>query len=295
LLDTAVRDADHHTGSSFDMPYLYPPPLRTQAGKLLADGAQRAGEGAYRERVRIAQADFDYLSAFVAMLDHRSRHEWAAAAADLAQVDRLREQLLAYQPPMLDVVGAASFLARFFRACTEQGYARVTAGNRLAAPLADRWQFLVDPAAIGEDLGWWKKDLSGGNWQPLLTSSSSWSNQGLRYYKGLAWYRQSVAIPTEFQGQRIFLWFGGVDEKAKVWVNGRLLGISHDAAFVPFEFDASEAVQAGADNVVAVLVSNKVVDELGTGGIMAPAMFYAPAAGARAKPENVQPLGRTFP
>ena len=44
-----------------------------------------------------------------------------------------------------------------------------------------------------------------------------------------------------------------------------------------------------------MLVNNKFVDELGTGGIMAPVMFYAPAAGAKAVPENVEPLGRTFP
>jgi len=41
-------------------------------------------------------------------------------------------------------------------------------------------------------------------------------------------------------------------------------------------------------------IFNKLVDELGAGGIMAPAMFYAPAAGAKAVPENIQPLGRIF-
>ena len=55
------------------------------------------------------------------------------------------------------------------------------------------------------------------------TSSSSWSNQGLRYYKGLAWYRQTLDVPKEFVDQRVFLWCGGVDEKAKVWVNGKLV------------------------------------------------------------------------
>jgi hypothetical protein len=295
LMNAAMRDADFHTGSSFDMPHIYPAAVRVHARTFLNDAGQRAGNGLYQERVRIVAADFDYLEAFISMLDHRARHDWVAAKADLDQIDRLRGQLLAVKPSMLSERAATSYLQRFFRVCTEQGYARVTAGNRLAAPLADRWQFQIDPSAIGEDLGWWRKDSAGGNWQPIRTATASWSDQGLRYYKGLAWCRQTVVIPAEFKGQRIFLWFGGVDDKAKVWLNGKLLGVSHNAVFVPFEFDATAAARPGGKNHLAVLVSNKAVDELGTGGIMAPAMFYAPTAGKKAVPENVEPLGRTFP
>jgi beta-galactosidase/beta-glucuronidase len=171
----------------------------------------------------------------------------------------------------------------------------VTDGNQLVAPLKDSWQFQIDSTGVGEDIGWWKKELTGGNWQQILTATSSWSDQGLRYYKGLAWYRQSITIPAKFNGQRVFLWFGGVDEKAKVWVNSKMVGISHGGAFVPFEFDATEAVLPGKENIVTVLVCNKVVDELGTGGIMAPVMFYSPVAGKTAVPENIRPMGRTFP
>jgi hypothetical protein len=42
-------------------------------------------------------------------------------------------------------------------------------------------------------------------------------------------------------------------------------------------------------------VANEVVNELGTGGIVAPVMLYAPAAGREAKLENLRPLGETFP
>ena len=117
----------------------------------------------------------------------------------------------------------------------------------------------------------------------------------MRYYKGEAWYRQEVEIPARFKGKRIFLWFGGVDEKAKVWVNDKTVGISHGGAFLPFELDATEAIRAGARNVVTVRLINEHVNELGTGGIMAPVMFYAPAAGKDAQLENVRDLKPTFP
>jgi hypothetical protein len=44
-----------------------------------------------------------------------------------------------------------------------------------------------------------------------------------------------------------------------------------------------------------VLISNEVVNELGTGGIVAPVMLYAPALGADAKLENIRDLKPTFP
>jgi hypothetical protein len=42
-------------------------------------------------------------------------------------------------------------------------------------------------------------------------------------------------------------------------------------------------------------VMNDVVNELGTGGLVAPVLLYAPAAGKEAKLENLRPLGETFP
>ena len=102
-------------------------------------------------------------------------------------------------------------------------------------------------------------------------------------------------MPADFKGQRLFLWCGGVDEKAKVWLNGRELGVSPGAAFYPFELDATEAAKPGEPNVLVVAVINDVVNELGTGGLVAPVMLYAPAKGQDAQLENLRPLGETFP
>ncbi|MCX8037097.1 MAG: hypothetical protein N3D11_08655 [Candidatus Sumerlaeia bacterium] len=122
-----------------------------------------------------------------------------------------------------------------------------------------------------------------------------WSDHILRYSKGLAWYRQTVHIPAEAAGRRVFLWFGAIDEAAKVWVNGKPVGISPKSVFKPFEIDATEAIEAGKPNMVAVCVANQTLNELGTGGIMGPVMFYLPAAGKDAKLENAKPLGTVFP
>ena len=149
--------------------------------------------------------------------------------------------------------------------------------------------------AIGEAIGWWRPEHVGGNWTTFKSSTSSWSNQGLRYYKGLAWYRQTIDVPAKYRGKRIFLWFGGIDELAKVWVNGKLVGISPKGCFVPFELDATGAVRPGKANTVTVCVSNFTLNELGTGGLTGPVMFYAPTGGKDAEVRNARPPHTEFP
>lgn len=299
LMDEALRDSPYCTGSAWDMPHHYPAALRKKAAKLLDDGAKlAAGKGVYAERVKLIADSFEMLEAFIAMLELRTKCDFVTAKKELDRLDEAAKRLMDTKPVAMHSAGRFStyvnYMNRFFRPATEQGNKRVTGGNKLVTAAADEWEFLMDPPKVGEAIGLWRVGNKGGNWQSLKTSSSSWSNQGLRYYKGLAWYRQTVEVPKEFAGQRVFLWCGGVDEKAKVWVNGKLVGISPGAAFYPFEMDATDALKAGKNEIVFAVV-NDVVNELGTGGIVAPVMLYAPVGGKDAKLENLRPLGETFP
>jgi len=294
MMDRSGYEADYHTGSSWDTDLVYPAGLRAAARKALNEAARLARTGLYAKRVWMYTRSLDYLDAFVAMMESRAAHNYAAAKKALDTLDAIREELWAYDPPLMGRK-AQDYMERYFSTTTLQGYARTTNGNELVAGLKDEWLFQIDPKQVGEAVGWWKPQAAGGNWLPIKTSTSSWSNQGLRYYKGLAWYRQTVRVPEKYKGKRIFLWCGAIDEFAKVWVNGKAVGISPRITFKPFEVDATEAIEAGKDNVVVVCVSNAQLNELGTGGIMGPVMFYAPAAGAGAELENLKPPGKTFP
>ena len=79
-----------------------------------------------------------------------------------------------------------------------------------------------------------------------------------------------------------------MDEAAKIWINGQHLGNSPGAAFYPFEMDATAAAKPGP-NTLVICVSNQIVNELGTGGLV------APAAGPAAELENRRDLKQTFP
>lgn len=298
-MDAALRDGDHTTGSSWDMPLFYPAAFRAEMRTLLAKGTKLAkGQDVYAARVAVIADSFELVDAFNDMMAARVNVDFVKAQAELTRLDAVAERLMGIKPvPMLSAGRHSTYINymnRFFRLATEQGNKRVTDGNQLVAAANDEWSFQIDPLGVGEEIGLYRADVTGGNWQTMKTSSSSWSNQGLRYYKGMAWYRQDLEVPAKFKGKRIFFWCGGVDNAARVWINGKPIGNSHGATFYPFELDATEALQPGR-NVVVVCVDNNRVSEVGTGGIMAPVMLYAPATGAKATLENVRELKPTFP
>jgi len=282
----ALRDGNYHTGCSFNMPDFYHVALREQVRADLDEAARLAGESVYGRRVAAFRLTFDFLEHFVAMLERRNVFDFAGAQAALEKLRAVRQQAIEHDPPLLYRRAAESYMKRFWAPCTEEGAARLKTGE-LVAGLPDVWAFRIDSTGAGEAFRWWLPELPETDWQRLRTKTASWSDQGLRYYKGVAWYRTRVLLPNQFQGRKVLLWFGGVDEKAKVWVNGKLLGESFapgpglpgvPRSFKPFEMDATDAVAFGEENVVVVKITNERLNELGTGGITAPVIFYTPKA-----------------
>jgi len=76
------------------------------------------------------------------MMDARTRVDFKAAKEELDKLDAVAERLMATKPvPMLSAGRFStyvSYMKRFYRPCTEQGYQRVTNGNKLAAASAGR-------------------------------------------------------------------------------------------------------------------------------------------------------------
>jgi hypothetical protein len=170
------------------------------------------------------------------------------------------------------------YLRRFWSVTVATGLERIQDGNEIVVPLPDEWLFLLDPFDGGEALGFFKPGMGANNWLKMKTLSSSWSNQGLRYYKGVAWYRTTVTVPAKFKGRPIKLWFSGIDDTPSVWINGKPLTCTLKGAAPmgrPWEFDTGATLRMGETNVVVVKVVNLRVNELGTGGITGPAMLWA--------------------
>jgi beta-galactosidase/beta-glucuronidase len=70
------------------------------------------------------------------------------------------------------------------------------------------------------------------------------------------WYRTTFPIPAADKGRHFELIFKGINYRAEVWLNGRLIADSAKMAgmFEEFDLDVSPAVHAGGENALAVKI-----------------------------------------
>ena len=83
----------------------------------------------------------------------------------------------------------------------------------------------------------------------------------LRQWEGNQWcYSRHFATPALNDGERLQLWFGGIDCLADVWLNGKHIG-SAENMMIEHAFDVTDAVKpAGADNVLQVILRSPVLE-----------------------------------
>ncbi|RPD50691.1 glycoside hydrolase family 2 protein [Paracnuella aquatica] len=63
------------------------------------------------------------------------------------------------------------------------------------------------------------------------------------------WYRRTVTLPRNFNGQKVLLHFGAVDWQADVYVNGKPAG-THKGGYDPFSFDITPHLKRGQQEIV---------------------------------------------
>ncbi|MBN2416517.1 chitobiase/beta-hexosaminidase C-terminal domain-containing protein [bacterium] len=68
-------------------------------------------------------------------------------------------------------------------------------------------------------------------------------------------YRRSFALPGQWRGRRILIHFEAVDWATTVLINGTAVG-EHRGGYDPFTFDITDALTAGGEQEITVLVSD---------------------------------------
>ena len=115
--------------------------------------------------------------------------------------------------------------------------------------LNEAWEFAVDPDDAGVDDRWFESD-TGWEESRSVSVPHSWQEEAdLRTYTGVGWYRRTVAVESVASSNRTYLSFGAVDYEVTVWVNGTRIGL-HVGGYLPFSFDATDALVEGENTVV---------------------------------------------
>jgi len=158
---------------------------------------------------------------------------------------------------------------------------------RISQSLNGEWQYLVDPYETGfydyrykersadDPEAYWSSDQPknkmdrkehGYTNRRILKVPGDWNSQDPRllYYEGTVWYKRSFDFHKTDASSRIFLYFGGANYRADIYLNGKKLGM-HKGGFTPFNFEVPDTLLKARDNYLVVKVDNKrAADEVPT-------------------------------
>ena len=104
----------------------------------------------------------------------------------------------------------------------------------------------------------WSTFETTGEVHPFIKSPSETDNP--YWWIGWGWYRKHFRVSPGHSGQKIFIEFEGVQKYCKVWINGKYLG-DHKGGYGSFDFDITNYITEGKDNVLAVAVNNSQKDQ----------------------------------
>jgi len=129
-----------------------------------------------------------------------------------------------------------------------------TTGQRIS--LNGIWKFTPDYQNAGDVSAWFSASYNDRVWDHV-TVPHTWSHDPrFMGFIGAGWYRLHFTPPTVKAGQHVRLHFGAVFARARVWLNGTLLG-SHEGGYTPFEFDIGAALVPGKSNLLVVCADNR--------------------------------------
>ena len=95
---------------------------------------------------------------------------------------------------------------------------------------------------------------------PATVEEHFWGENGNRFgtagdYAGVSWFSTKINVPADWKGKRVVLHFESVRLRAEVFVNEKLVGYDLMNG-TPFAVDISSAVKYGADNNLAVRITD---------------------------------------
>lgn len=119
------------------------------------------------------------------------------------------------------------------------------------------WDFAFDSREEGQEKEWYSPDKK---FDQMINVPFCWESSlsGIQNpdYKGQAWYQKKITVSKDWEGRKLFLKFGAVDWKCKLWVNGEEVG-EHIGGYSAFSFDVTDYLKAGEENTITLWVEDK--------------------------------------
>lgn len=291
LLEDAYENASAYAGNKWSMHRILTPEIMAGLADALDHARQAAGDREpYARRVSVPGYSLRFAQGWFRAQEALQQFDFIAAAGES------RAFLDAYQEAVDAGLTTGELIWRdrsgqshrnFFAANARRYWEifhhlsfvsaeAVARDGRSLLQLPDVWKAWFDYTCIGESLGLADPRSPKDSWLDLKTYSATIDEQGFPFFRGLIWYALDIEVPDFMlaEGEAVFLWFGGNDNNTRVFLDGRFAGEFRTSNFNPAEIDVTPHLRSGTRQHLVVSVDNRPVYELGTGGIMRPALVY---------------------
>lgn len=143
--------------------------------------------------------------------------------------------------------------------------------GRKHCTLNGEWAAIIDPYGQGRSKGIYKNKKNIKNTDLYeysfddglrLNVPMDWNSQlqELKYYEGTVWYLREFDTP-ESKEDRLFIYFGAVNYKCNVYLNGEKIG-EHEGGFTPFSFDITEKVKDKGNTLIVEVNNHRSKDAI---------------------------------
>lgn len=275
-LENAYESTQAFAGCTFSMHRMFTPEAmsKLEAALAKAEAAAKA-DSLISRRVAVTRHSLNFAKHWLAM--RSALNSFQLADADKHAQAFLNEYKVAskaypkyfvtYIESYFDVFHKRSFVAA----------GKIAKEGTVVYKFPDEWTAFLDESKVGEKMGLHLPGAGLGNWTRLRTYSASLDEQGQPFFRGQVWYRHEFELPAEGQkAKTLKLWLGGTDDEVHAYLNGKDLGVQSPGNFGPSEFDLTAAVNRTGRNVLVLSIDNSGITELGTGGLVRPALIFAP-------------------
>ena len=281
-LENAYETTKAFAGSVWAMHrILTPEVMKTLDGAFTEAEEQVKGKGVYEQRVEIVRYSLNFAKDWFAARNALNRFDFAEAEKQATAFDANYQAGFAKYPLFFGVNREWSpniqrYFERFhYRALQDAG--RVAREGTIVYKFPDEWKAHLEVVEGGATPSGRIPDPDKDAWRALKTYSASLDEQGLPLFRGVIWYRHEFTLPAAGRDAKMLkLWFGGLDSKTHVWLNGQDLGEKFVGSFGFWEVDITPAIKREGNNVLLIAVDNTFPNDIGIGGIIRPAVIYAP-------------------
>jgi hypothetical protein len=256
------RDAGQEAGSYHAIALIYDHAFVQAARADMAEATRLAKTADQRTRISYFAPSVELLDEYLDYKEAADRFDFARA---LDRYDAMRATWAKAHALNPDIAAkeAPQYLERFIGGFVTQAAAYSSGEHRIVQPLPDALETAFGPITDAPP---------GEGWRATRTYGSTWDAQRLSAGADQAvWYRYRFAAPPD---RPLYLFLGGFNDEATVFVNGRRLASSGRRFSQPAVFDVTSALGAGQNVLLIRIVRNQSLNEIGVGGLFRPAFLF---------------------